>query len=158
VATFHSASVDAALAICVNQVCAYTGWPIGHAYLPTSDGDLAPTCIWCLGDKNRFAEFVKATEATRLARGVGLPGRVLEDKAAAWITDLCQDRNFPRAAAARDLGLCSAFAFPVVSCGEVVAVLEFFADDPREPDELLLEAMGHIGLQLGQVFERRAKT
>ena len=36
----------------------------------------------------------------------------------------------------------------------VIAVLEFFAAEAEEPDEALLEVMGHIGTQLGTVFER----
>ena len=57
-----------------------------------------------------------------------------------------------------------AFAFPVITPlrpgvrgqeSEVVAVLEFFTNEPREPDELLLHAMIQIGMQLGHVFERK---
>jgi hypothetical protein len=33
-------------------------------------------------------------------------------------------------------------------------VLEFFAPEPKQPDEDLLQAMAHIGTQLGRVFER----
>ena len=37
----------------------------------------------------------------------------------------------------------------------VVAVLEFFTREPKEPDELLLKGMVQVGMQLGQVFERK---
>jgi len=37
--------------------------------------------------------------------------------------------------------------------------LEFFTSEPKEPDEMLLRAMAQIGIQLGQIFERkRAET
>ena len=34
-------------------------------------------------------------------------------------------------------------------------LLEFFADRPQEPDDVLLAAMAQIGTQLGQVFQRK---
>jgi signal transduction histidine kinase len=37
---------------------------------------------------------------------------------------------------------------------EVAAVLEFFAEDEIEPDEAALDAMIHIGKQIGRVIER----
>jgi diguanylate cyclase (GGDEF)-like protein len=85
---------------------------------------------------------------------VGLPGRVLATGAVAWIADVSNDPNFPRAAAAADSGLKAAFAFPVLISEEVVAVLEFFAPQAAEPDGQLLDLMAHIGTQLGRVIER----
>jgi GAF domain-containing protein len=72
-----------------------------------------------------------------------------------WIMDVTVDSNFPRAKAAANLGVKGAFGFPVLTPGGVVAVLEFFTSEPKEPDEVLLRAMAQIGLQLGQVFERK---
>ena len=65
------------------------------------------------------------------------------------------DPNFPRAGAAAASGLKAGFAFPVSLGADVVAVLEFFAPTPQTPDEPLLDAMRHIGAQLGRVFERK---
>jgi signal transduction histidine kinase len=47
------------------------------------------------------------------------------------------------------------FAFPVLVGDEVVAVVEFFASIADAPDQTLLDAMMHIGTQLGRVVERR---
>ena len=43
----------------------------------------------------------------------------------------------------------------MLTAAGIVAVLEFFTGEPKEPDEVLLPAMTQIGLQLGQVFERK---
>ncbi len=157
VAAYEAATVEEALQAGIDQVCAYTGWPVGHVYVLADDGsqELVPTTIWHLDRPEDFESFVRVTEATRLAAGAGLPGRVLAGKQPFWIMDVTQDDNFPRAKAAANLGVKGAFAFPVLTAAGVVAVLEFFTSEPKEPDEVLLRAMAQIGLQLGQVFERK---
>jgi signal transduction histidine kinase/DNA-binding NarL/FixJ family response regulator len=145
-----------ALRIGVDQVCAYTGWPVGHAFVLADDGsgDLVPGGIWHLDDAERFRRFQQMTDAARFAPGIGLPGRVLTTGHAAWIMDVTRDANFPRAQAAVDIGVKAAFGFPVRVGSTVLAVLEFFTSEAREPDPELLRAMDNIGTQLGRVFER----
>ncbi|MCI0462825.1 MAG: PAS domain-containing protein [Gemmataceae bacterium] len=157
VAAYEAATVEEALQVGIDQVCAYTGWPVGHVYVVAGAGsqELVPTTIWHLDRPEEFESFVRVTAATRLAAGVGLPGRVLAGKAPVWVMDVTRDANFPRAKAATNLGVKGAFGFPVLTPAGVVAVLEFFTSQPQEPDELLLQAMVHVGIQLGQVFERK---
>jgi PAS domain S-box-containing protein len=157
VAAYEAATVEEALQAGIDLVCAHTGWPVGHVYALAGDGsrELVPTTIWHLDRPEDFETFVRVTAAKRLAAGVGLPGRVLAGKEPLWIMDVTRDDNFPRAKAAADLGVKGAFGFPALTAAGVVAVLEFFTSEPGEPDEELLRAMAQIGLQLGQVFERK---
>ncbi len=150
-------NTEQALQTGVDQVCAYTGWPVGHAYVLGGDatGDLLPTRIWHFDEPQRFERFRQATEATRLPLGIGLPGRVMATGQATWLMDVTRDSNFPRLRAAIDLGVRAGFGFPVLAGAKMVAVLEFFSSEAVEPDEPLLEAMAHIGTQLGRVFERQ---
>jgi signal transduction histidine kinase/DNA-binding response OmpR family regulator len=152
----EAATLQEALQIGVDQVCAYTDWPVGNAYVLAGDGtgELLPTQIWHLEEPVRFAAFRRATDATRFAPGIGLPGRVLASGKPTWIMDVTSDPNFPRAKAALDLGVKGAFGFPILAGTEVVGALEFFTSEPQEPNESLLEAMAYIGTQLGRVFER----
>jgi PAS domain S-box-containing protein len=157
VAANESSTVEYALQLGLDRVCAHTGWPVGHVYLPARDSpdELVPTALWHLEDAARFQEFRSATEATRLAKGVGLPGRVLASGKPLWINDVTKDPNFPRARLAQDIGVRAGFAFPVLVGSEVVAVMEFFSAEPEEPNEPLLDVMANIGAQLGRVIERR---
>jgi PAS domain S-box-containing protein len=141
----------------VDKVCVYTGWPVGHAYVLADDGtgDLLPTRIWHLDQPQQFEHFRETTEKTRMPCGVGLPGRVLASGQATWLMDVTLDSNFPRLRAASDLGVRAGFGFPVLAGANVVAVLEFFSNEAVEPNEPLLQAMAHIGTQLGRVFERQ---
>jgi PAS domain S-box-containing protein len=157
VAAYEAATVEEALQAGIDRVCAYTGWPVGHVYVRSGRGseELVPTPIWHLDRPDEFESFVRVTAGTRLGVGEGLPGRVLAGRVPLWIMDVGRDDNFPRARAAGDLGVKGAFGFPVLTRSGVEAVLEFFTREPREPDDVLLQAMAQIGLQLGQVFERK---
>ena len=139
------------------MICASIGWFVGHAYLTAQqDGPvLVSTTIWHDPSSNRNHAFRAATEAINFAPAIGLPGRVLASGEPAWIVDIAQDNNFPRAEAARNSGIHSACAFPVLSGTEVVAVLEFFSDRLAAPDDFLLHLMSQIGAQLGRVVERK---
>jgi PAS domain S-box-containing protein len=89
------------------------------------------------------------------SRGEGLPGRVWENGAAEWITDVAEDENFPRRDAAVNEGLRSAFCFPVTIRRRVVGVVEFYGAEPAEPDAELLESMAVLGAQVGQFVGRK---
>ncbi|MBA3534293.1 MAG: response regulator [Ardenticatenales bacterium] len=152
-----SPTVTQALQMALDAVCAHTGWPVGHVYLPNPhpSGELIPTKLWHLDDPERYQAFREATEATSFKSGVGLPGRVLETGKPAWIVDIQRDSNFPRAALLSSLPVRTAFAFPVLVEQEVAAVLEFFLDRVlTEPDDSLLELMADLGTQLGRAIER----
>ena len=77
------------------------------------------------------------------------------DAKPAWIPDVGQDANFPRASTAESAGLHAAFGFPILLRGEVLGVLEFFSREIRPPDEDLLQMLASIGGQIGQFIERR---
>ncbi|NJO32212.1 MAG: GAF domain-containing protein [Rhodospirillales bacterium] len=154
----QSTSLDDAIRFALATVCQYTGWSVGNAFTVADDNGLSqlvPTGIWHTTNSERIEAFRRDTERRRFASGEGLPGRVLADKAPAWIVDVGQDNNFPRAAAARSAGLRAAFAFPVLTGNAIAAVLEFFSDRASQADAVLLNLMAQIGNQLGRVIERQ---
>lgn len=158
VAANQSTSVEDALRFALTAVCKSTGWPLGHAYVVLPDNGLKrlhSTNVWHGAESEQAQAFVRATEHMDFELGTGLPGRVVSTGAPAWITDVNQDSNFPRAQIAREANVKSSFAFPVLVGNEVVAVLEFFAKKFISPDEVLLRVMSQIGTQLGRVVERK---
>jgi len=147
-ATAHQATdLPAATREVLDLVCAHTGWKVSHAYWREGD-ELVPSSIWHGGSP----AFRDATERTPITSGVGLPGRVLATGEPVWIPDVLRDPNFPRAAAAPDLG--AGMAFPVLAGDQVVAVLEFFSSRPVERDEGLLALLSDVTRQLGRVVDR----
>ena len=130
------------------------GWELGAVWeLGPDDGRLRCLRTWHAGDG--APEFESLSERIALARGEGLPGRVLEEGEPVWLVDAPEDGNFPRAAVARRGGLHAAFGFPLLSARGVVGVMEFFSRELREPDERLLETMRELGSQVGQFVARR---
>ena len=155
VASNEATTVDDALRIGIAEVCAHADWPVGHVYVADPDGELLPTGIWHFRESTQTYEpFRVATEQTRLAAGQGVPGRALALAAPVQVLDVRAETDDPRAQAAVAVGLESCFAFPVSDGHRVLAVLEFFALRDAVPDDDLLQAMRHIGGQLGRVFER----
>jgi len=158
VAANQSASVEDALQFALTAVCQSTGWPLGHAYLVLpADGTkrLRSAGVWHGAETEHMRAFSCATETTNFEPGAGLPGRVLATGAPAWIADVAEETNFPRAQSARMANIKACFAFPVLAGSDVAAVLEFFAERVIAPDEIILRLMSQIGTQLGRVFERK---
>lgn len=146
---------EEALQACVDMVCEYSGWPVGHVYLPCESGDLVPTEIWRVADRAAHANFLEATRRTRFAPGVGLPGRIARSGEPAWIENVHEDDNFLRTRYEIPIGVKGALGFPIRFGGRVAAVLEFFSEEARAPDADLLRLVRSLGEQVGRVLERR---
>ncbi|MCH8872831.1 GAF domain-containing protein, partial [candidate division KSB1 bacterium] len=158
VAANEALVVEDAMQVCLDEVCALTGWPVGHLYVLAADGtgELVTAKRWHLDNPRKFKTFQQVTEKTRFAPGIGLPGRVLQSGKPAWISDVTKDPNYPRAKLAKDIGVKAAFCFPVLVGTKVAAVLEFYTPEAVEPNDQLLEVMAQVGTQLGRVIERKA--
>ncbi len=132
-----------------------SGWELGAFWTPDVEGDvLRSFSFWRRSDSNAI-RFEEASGERSFAKGVGLPGRVWETAAPAWIPDVARDSNFPRAAVATADGLHSAFAFPIVFADRCLGVMEFFSREIRKPDPALLEMFDSAGKQIGQYMERK---
>jgi PAS domain S-box-containing protein len=146
--------LSSALDVVLRRVCEKTGWALGQAWVPNKNGSaLDCDSVWFCGEGN-LQDFRRASEAIHFKRGVGLPGRVWESKQSAWLEDVTNDPNFPRAGAARTARLKTGVGIPIVSRGEVIAILEFFMRDSRDQNERLLNVIAAVAGQLDLV--RRA--
>lgn len=141
-----------AFQICLHRVCAFMGWPIGHVYV--RHGEVLRTSGWWNQESARFANFREQSAALEFAADDDMIGQVLGSGLATWLNDLESESSYLRARTAREAGIRSGFAFPVLIGNEVVAVLEFYSERTEEPDLRLLTLMGNIGTQLGRVVER----
>ena len=150
-------SAEQALEITLSLIAGYTGWPLGHVYLPskTDTPFLVSAPLWHVSDPERFRTFMATTERTKFKPGEGLPGRIYASGKACWIEDVTCDNNFPRAKILTDIQVRGAFGFPVLNATEVVAVLEFFSPSIEKPDQTILELVEAVGKQLGYVMERK---
>lgn len=146
-----AADLSAALEVVLERVCEKTGWALGQAWVPNQDGtllDCGPVCF-CGAGAADLEQFRVASEGIHFIPGMGLPGRVWKLKRPAWIEDVTQDPNFPRTAAARAVGLKTAVGIPILSGGEVMAVIEFFLRESRSENERLVKVIIAVAAQLG---------
>ena len=154
-ALLEATRIDDAAAKILEGICEAYGWE--HGALWTIDrGANVLRCaeVWT-APSVQFPEFDAISRGATFAPGVGLPGRVWSTGEPAWIPDVVQDRNFPRAAVAAREGLHAAFGFPVLLRGEVQSVMEFFSREVRAPDESLLSMLRTVGSQIGMFIDRR---
>lgn len=131
------------------------GWEIAN-FWSVDIATLTCGASWQL-EPRRFPDFERLTFDLVLPKGRGLPGRVWASGEPAWVTDLSNDANSPRAAVAAREGVHSGFAFPVKSNGEVLGVFECLGGAVRPPDGELLATMATIGAQIGD-FVRRTQA
>lgn len=151
----ESNDLEQAIQICLNEVCTFTGWPIGHAYLLDENKNrLVPSKSWFLKDEARFKEFRELTEKTEFASGEGIPGLVYEKREYYRMETFPNSERFPRASLAKSAGIRAAMGFPVLIRKHVSAVIEFFVDDIQEPEDDLRKIILNIGTQLGRIIER----
>ena len=138
----------------LRAICERLDWSSGAIWLIDTDGRLRCIDVYAHLVPADCA-FITVSRESRFARGVGLPGRVWESGKAAWIVNVADDPNFPRAAAARACGLHAAFAFPICLGDDLHGVIEFFNRSVVSPDAALLETMSAVGNQIGQFIGRK---
>jgi PAS domain S-box-containing protein len=157
VAANGAAGVNDAYKVCLKEICAYTGWSVGHVYLVSEDDRdlLTPTDLWQINDTDNFGEFRRVTEKTFFRKGVGIPGLALERRKMLW-TPNHEDLGVPiaRAKVFEEFGLLSALMLPVSVDEEIVAILEFFSRNKKAPDEEVRDVISEAGMLLGHSIAR----
>ncbi len=150
----ESATASEALPRVLQAICECLGWEAGAMW----EVDQRSNFINCMEmwrvPSPELAEFETITRQANFPSGIGLPGRVWASGKPAWIPDVVQDKNFPRAPIAARVGLHGALGFPIRFGDEVLGVMEFFSRDIRQPDAELLEMLGAVGGQIGQFVQR----
>ncbi len=151
----EAATLQEAAPRILQAICTILDWEHGALWIVDREATLLRCVETWHPASVKFPEFEALSRQTSFPRGVGLPGRVWTSGKPAWIPDVTQDVNFPRAPVADREGLHAAFALPILLGADVLGVMEFFSREIREPDEELLNMLATIGSQIGQFSERR---
>ncbi len=151
----ESATLVEAVPRMLSAVCEALGWQYGAYW----EVDRSRNVLQCVGTWQPptlpFEDFAAVSRRSVFSPGVGLPGRVWASRQSAWIQDVTQDSNFPRAPQAALAGLHAAFGLPILQGSDVLGVMEFFSPDIREPTPDLLAMMTAMGSQVGLYVERK---
>ncbi|MDQ2936743.1 MAG: PAS domain S-box protein [Acidobacteriota bacterium] len=139
----------------LKAACKGLDWEVGALWKVDRERQLLRFVDSCHATAIETPEFDRLMQTSTFAKGQGLPGRIWASARPAWIENVVEDTNFPRAAAAARDGLHGAFGFPILTGSEVWGVIEFFSPEIREADQELLMMAAGVGGQIGQFNERK---
>jgi signal transduction histidine kinase/DNA-binding response OmpR family regulator len=166
VATIANApgSLEKILVEILEQICTYTGWPVGHVFFcHTPRGKkierLQSSPIWYLADEILLADFKDQANLDYMP-WEGLAGRVYTRQEAIWNDDLSLGQNAGylfcnRHEAAKRFNFKSQLGFPIQTNEKVAAVIEFFSFTHEHPGQELLNLMAQVGKQISYAIERK---
>lgn len=154
-----------ALFITLLQVCEFTGWDYGEAWIPCKNSrvlELSP--VWYTTTPKdtsnattlALKQFRLCSEAFVLPPGIGLPGRVWSSQQPEWIVDVSahSETYFLRNQIANACGIKAGFGVPVIVNHQVLAVLVFFITQAHQEDQRLIELVAAVATKLGTVMQR----
>jgi len=124
-------------------------WQLGAWWSP-ADGEEVLVCraVWRC-EAALAPEFEQASMELKLAREVGLAGRVWASGQPVWTADLAADTSFPRCQAAARDGLHAALCVPILRGSHFRGAIEFFSTEAGEPDQATHQILGTIATQIG---------
>ncbi|MDZ4804101.1 MAG: response regulator [Candidatus Eisenbacteria bacterium] len=150
----ESANLSDATPRLLQTICEALGWAYGGLWMADSNVNVLRCVETWQSSAVVLDEFQTLSRQFTFAPGVGLPGRVWKTGRAAWVTDVVNDDNFPRARAADRAGLHGAICLPIYRLGDLIGVMEFFSSRAVDPDEGLLRMMAAIGRDIGEFLAR----
>jgi PAS domain S-box-containing protein len=131
------------------------GWHVGGVWEVQEEADvLRGVAIWEASGVDA-ASFKELSASITFTEGVGLPGRAWARREPVWVRDVSIEPNFPRARAASDCGLHTAFALPFLGDEAPLGVIEFYTHGMNDRDDALLAEMAPIAEQIGQFVRGR---
>ena len=151
-----------AMPIALEKLCRHHDWPFAHVLTGEEskggESELVSAQLWYADRPAALGVFRNLTLPMHFARDESLPGYFFASGQPAWTLQLGADGDGTRAVLAHDLGLTSAFTFPLFAGSNVVGVMEFFSRSEEEPSSRFLQLMRHVGTQLGRVLERERQA
>lgn len=153
----EAAGPEDAMRRCLQHILEDGKWSLGcvGVFPDGGRGGVPQTTYWHAADRTRYETFIAQSERTDHTATRGhFVGKALREKQPVWIPDIARIGAVGRIGHAARAGLRSAFAFPVLVRGEVAAFLEFFSEEAREPEPMMLETIGSVGAQLARLVER----
>lgn len=154
-AASESADIPLMISRCLETICKLKGWRVGQAWFMNEQENVLVCVPQSFYSELDITKFRQASLEIKFKKGSGLPGRAWEFGRPIWIVDVTQEEDFRRASPALQIGLKTAFAFPIKTGQKLFAIFEFLASEIRNPDPYFLDAVEKLGSHLGIVFERR---
>lgn len=158
----ESQVIEEAILKVIQTMCGRLDWACGARWVLDRHDSLVH-CEQAWGtDSPAVQEFVAVTRGLQnqkityqTSHAAGVVRRVWDRAEPVWVSDVLDDPNFRRGAAARKAGLHTALGFPVLIGEEFYGVMEFYAQEVWPPDPGLMELTRQLGSQIGQFLARK---
>lgn len=153
-------TIDGAITKILPMVCTSLGWDWGAYWTPDSGQRNVMLCrhTWHDG-RFELAKFSAASMRFPIPIGQGLVGKVWNTAESMWVEDMPCNSMFLRQNGARESGLHSGYAFPVLHTTpegfeQRFGVMEFFSKLPRQPSAQLPLVATAVGALFAQTVQR----
>ena len=141
--------------IILNEICTTSSLPFGEVWLPDENKVyLKNFVVWDDGNY-RLEKFKNFTSLCKFAKGIGLIGKVWQNKKPMWMDDLTSAPDFLRNETAVKCGLKAGFAVPVINGNEVTSVLAFFVSESRMKNKELSDRIFMLASLIGELLKER---
>ena len=147
----NAATTDAAIKLALDTVRESFGW--------------AYSSYWAIGDDNALhfsaesgdagPEFRKVTLEASFREGVGLSGRAWQRRDLFFVEDLGEMTDCVRAPVAQRVGVKSGVCFPIMTNGEVVGTMDFFATETLSSSDHRIDALRNVARIVSTAIERK---
>ncbi len=120
--------LEPAFAVMLREICEAASWPLAQVWMPrrNSGDELLELGPVSYASHPTMGEQLRTASARfTFARGEGLPGRAWAQQSAVWTPDISADPAFRRGLIAKRLGLKCGLALPIITGGQLFAVVGF---------------------------------
>ncbi|HEY3195410.1 MAG TPA: ATP-binding protein [Candidatus Dormibacteraeota bacterium] len=138
----------------LGSLCAYLDWDVAQYWNADAERQALRMRSSWHRDGTGLEEFDEQSRRLSVGAGEGLPGRVWQSGVAAALNDSPTSVDDERGAAARNAGLQSAVAFPVMNGSVPVGVIELLGHDIRHSENDLVTMLSTAGVEIGQFIQR----
>jgi PAS domain S-box-containing protein len=151
----ESSSLETATPTLLQSICETLRWDLGELWTVNPQSNtLHWFASWNIAGLE-VLEFEQAAQQSAFAAGDGIPGRIWSSHAPLWIRDITCESSFLRREIAAQVGLHSAFGFPISSGNRILGIITLFNRELQQPNKPLMQMMVAIGSQIGQFIERK---
>lgn len=146
--------VESLLQFALDRICLISGWKLGRVYLWSSETELLELAsIWYVEEETALKTLKLELEKQVHSTASSVAMRVMRERKLIWMEDIRAEFTVLQYELAQKAGISFCCSIPLFVRETIVGVLEFFSG-PEAPEPSFLEALRHIGSQIGRVFER----
>jgi len=137
----------------LGSLCSHLDWDLAQYWSVADERHALRLRNSWFSDGSNLEDFNDPARNLSIEVGGGLVGRVWQSGVAASLDDLATN-DYEQASAERHVGLRSAVAFPVVSGGTTIGVIELLGRHARHSDDDLVTLLSTAGGEIGQFIQR----